>query len=108
MSDLEFDDAARITEPIYLVLKDHETRLKRIEELIQASIEEPEETISIVMLRVIEHGGRIYQQELQRVLGIRSRTTMSKLAHKLVETGKFRICRVGRRNIIEVVSDGNA
>jgi len=104
MSDLVVEDLDGIIKQILQVLDEHEMRLKLVEERLQTSIStiECEDTASIVMLRVIEHGGRIYQKELQKMLGVRSRTTMAKLVHKLVRTGKISVRRVGRRNLIEV------
>lgn len=51
--------------------------------------------------RIIEHGGRMTQQELQRELGIGSRTTMTQLVNILKQSGRHNTRKHGRYNIIE-------
>lgn len=61
------------------------------------------EILCLTELRIEEHGGTIMQRELQRILSIGSRTTMTHLVRQLRNTGRYEIWRKGRNNIIEAI-----
>jgi len=53
--------------------------------------------------RIAENGGRIAQKDLQKKLGVRSRTTMTYLVSDLRSTGRYKVGLIGRCNYIEVI-----
>jgi len=53
--------------------------------------------------RITENDGCMLQRDLQRILGIKSRTTMSYLVDLLTSSGQYRKHKKGRNNIIERV-----
>jgi uncharacterized membrane protein len=54
--------------------------------------------------RITENRGRMLQKDLQRNLGISSRTTMSHLVDQLTSSGRYRKHKEGRNNIIERIA----
>lgn len=58
--------------------------------------------LELAEFRIAEHGGRISQRDLQKNLGIRSRTTMTFLVSQLRSTGRYSVSKNGRCNFIEM------
>jgi len=61
------------------------------------------ERLELAEFRIAEHGGRIAQKDLRKILGVRSRTTMSSLVGDLRRTGRYRVELIGRCNYIEMI-----
>ena len=59
--------------------------------------------VELAEFRIAEHGGKIGQKDLQKNLGIRSRTTMTFLVNQLRSTGRYRVSKRGRCNFIEMI-----
>jgi hypothetical protein len=62
------------------------------------------ELVDQAEFRIIENGNHMHQKDLQKSLGIQSRTTMTEFVRLLKSTGRYCVKRQGRENIIEVIS----